>query len=137
MKIKLIKYIKRLLLVLLYLSLGLFIRYWVEEYKRVEELSESEKNEESALCLADSLRLKVISSGDVQSYLDLRDSFESSQFPHEILFYSIVMAKQYGYMPAYGDASMSLKNFYNYPNMRPMDSFTDIIYKAFLQMEEK
>ena len=137
MQIKLIKYLKRSLLILLCLSLGLFIRYWVEEYKRIGGRSESEQNEESTLCHADSLRLKVISIGDVQSYLELRDSFESSQFPHEILFYSIVMAKQYGYMPAYGDASMSLKNFYNYPNMRPMDSFTDSIYKAFLQMEEK
>ena len=137
MQKNLIRYIKLLFQILLCLSLGIFIRYWIEEYKLIKEQSELEKDEEPALCHSDSLRLKVISVGDVKSYIELRDSFEYSPFPHELLFYSIVMAKQYGYLPAYRDASKSLKTFYNYPSMRPMDSFTDSVYKAFFQREKR
>ncbi len=103
----------------------------------IEILKEPEEFEEIPLCHADSLRLKVIHIGDVQSYLELKDSFASSPFPHELLFYSIVMAKQYGYKPAYSDASKSLKAFYSYPNMQPMDSFTDSVYNAFLHEASK
>lgn len=106
---------------------GLTLRAFFETLKEPKDL------EETPLCHGDSLRINVISIGDVQSYIELRDSFESSPFSHELLFYSIVMAKQYGYKPAYCDASKSLKTFYNHPKMRPMDSFTDSVYKAFLQ----
>jgi len=135
MKTMLIKFSKQLFKVLLCLCIGVFVRYWIEEYKRTGELCEPENNE--SLCHADSLRLKVISIGDLQSYLELRDSFTFSAFPHELLFYSIVMAKQYGYKPAYSDASKSLKAFYSYPNMQPMDSFTDSVYNAFLHEASK
>lgn len=81
----------------------------------------------------DSLRLRIISTGDVISYLELKDTFEKSMFPHEILFYSVVMAKQYGYKPAYGHFCSQLKSFYDNKNMKPMDAFTDSIYHDFLR----
>jgi len=127
---RIIRYILSAILAVLFVFIGILLREYIEASKEPEVL------EEIPLCHADSLRLKVISIGDVQSYLELRDSFEFSKFPHEILFYSIVMAMQYGYIPAYCDASKSLKTFYNYPNMRPMDSFTDSVYKAFLQKND-
>lgn len=81
----------------------------------------------------DSLRLRIISTGDVISYLELKDTIEKSKFPHEILFYSVVMAKQYGYKPAYGHFCSQLKSFYDNKNMKPMDVFTDSIYHDFLR----
>ena len=81
----------------------------------------------------DSLRLRIIITGDVNSYLELKDTIEKSMFPHEILFYSVVMAKQYGYKPAYGHFCSQLKSFYDNKNMKPMDAFTDSIYHDFLR----
>lgn len=81
----------------------------------------------------DSLRLRIIITGDVNSYLELKDTIEKSMFPHEIVFYSVVMAKQYGYKPAYGHFCSQLKSFYDNKNMKPMDAFTDSIYHDFLR----
>lgn len=117
------------LLSIVCIIIGALFRFYIENAK------EPEMFEEIPLCHADSLRLKAISTGDIHSYLELRDSFESSKFPHEVLFYAMVMAKQYGYQPAYQDVCKALKSFYDNPKTKPMDSFTDSICQSFMIRE--
>lgn len=114
-----------------FILLGSMIRFMIEESnKGIIQIQE-----EIPLAYEDSLRLKVLSKGDTDSYLNLRDYFYDTKYPNELLFYSLVMAKQYNYRPAYDDFCKNLKAFYdNHPKLLPMDSYTDSIYKLFKDM---
>ena len=108
------------------LFVGAVLRFFYEESKAPEVF------EVEPLCHLDSLKVKVISKGDISSYIELRDSFIASKFPDELLFYSIVMAKQYGYKPANEHTCQHFKSFYDHLHGASMDSFTDSIYNSFL-----
>lgn len=60
----------------------------------------------------DSLRIKILQSGDTIAYANIKKVMKSEGFPHECLFYSIVMARQYHYLPAYNDVAEILKQLY-------------------------
>lgn len=126
MKRKILKYLLYTILLIVCFLMGAIIRYFYEESKGPEVF------EDSPLCHVDSLKIKVINKGDIISYIELRDSFMASKFPDESLFYSIVMAKQYGYQPANKHVCQHFKSFYEKLQGKSMDSFTDSIYHMFL-----
>jgi hypothetical protein len=60
------------------------------------------------LSYEDSLKVKVLQSGDTIAYNNLKDFMKKEGFPYKIWFYSIVMAKQYHYIPASYDVYSNL-----------------------------
>lgn len=125
MKRKILNYFFYTILMIVCFFMGTILRNSFEEAKGQEVF------EDSPLCHIDSLKIKVINKGEIVSYLELRDSFMASKFPDESLFYSIVMAKQYGYQPANEHVCQHFKSFYEKLQEQSMDSFTDSIYHLF------
>ena len=60
------------------------------------------------LSYEDSLKVKVLQSGDTIAYNNLKLFMKEEGFPYKIWFYSIVMVKQYHYLPASYDVSSNI-----------------------------
>ena len=65
------------------------------------------------LSYEDSLKVKVLQSGDTIAYNNLKKIMKEEEFPYKIWFYSIVMAKQYHYLPASYDVCSIINFVYN------------------------
>ena len=65
------------------------------------------------LSFEDSLKVKVLQTGDTIAYCKLKETMKKEGFPHKIWFYSIVMAKQYHYLPASYDVCRIINFVYN------------------------
>ena len=65
------------------------------------------------LSYEDSLKVKVLQSGDTIAYNNLKKIMKEEEFPYKIWFYSIVMAKQYHYLPASYDVCSNINYVYN------------------------
>lgn len=46
------------------------------------------------------LKESVVFKGDTMSYVQLKERFKKTTYPYELLYYSIVMANKYDYVPA-------------------------------------
>ena len=65
------------------------------------------------LSYKDSLKVKVLQTGDTIAYNNLKAIMREEGFPHKIWFYSIVMAKQYHYIPASYDVCRNINYVYD------------------------
>ncbi len=61
----------------------------------------------------DSLKVRVLQTGDTVAYKKLKDIMLKEGFPHRIWFYSMVMAKQYHYSLASYDVYRCVHYVYN------------------------
>lgn len=63
-------------------------------------------------------------NGDVDDYILLKKSFATSGFPEEILYYSLIMANKYNYVPANYDVYKSLSDFFVKQDLGTIDNET-------------
>ena len=104
------KYIIHTIIAILCFTVGLFtcvmcndiFLSYQQNHPTAEELS-----------YEDSLKVKVLQNGDTIAYNNLKKLMAEKEFPYKIWFYSIVMAKQYHYIPASNDVCGSIYFVYN------------------------
>lgn len=78
---------------------------------------------------------KVLSSGDVDSYDELKTYFLNREVEQESLFYSIVMALKYDYAPAYYDVYHAMTSVYSEnPKLGKIDDKTKEEAMYFLRL---
>lgn len=94
------KFIIQIIIAVLCFMMGLFACGICKDKLLYYQISQPTTIE---LCFKDSLKVKVLQTGDTISYHNLKEMMKEEGFPHKILFYSIVMAKQYHYLPASSD----------------------------------
>lgn len=97
---------------------GIFVFWFVKERYEVYQVNHPE---DEYIAYGDFLRIKVLQQGDTIAYKKLKAEMESSGLPHEIIFYSLVMARQYHYDVAAIDICIQLDSlFANYPATKTM-----------------
>ena len=99
------KYIIRFIIAVLCFTVGVFTCVMCNDMFLSYQLSHPTAEE---LSYEDSLKVKVLQSGDTIAYNNLKDFMKKEGFPYKIWFYSIVMAKQYHYIPASYDVYSNL-----------------------------
>ncbi len=104
------KYIIHIIIAILCFAAGLFTCVMCNDMFLSYQLSHPTAEE---LCYEDSLKVKVLQSGDTIAYYKLKETMKKKGFPHKIWFYSIVMAKQYHYSPASFDVYSTINYVYN------------------------
>jgi len=86
----------------------------------------------------DSLEIKVLQYGDTIAYNNLKKLKMSKDLLQECWFYSIIMAKQYHYLPAYEDVYNILHVLYDsHKSLGEMDSVSKNVTIQFLIEAEK
>lgn len=92
---------------------GIFVFWFMKEQYEIYQVNHPE---DEHIAYGDCLRIKVLQQGDTIAYKKLKAEMESSGLPHEIIFYSLVMNKQYHYDAATFDICTQLDSlFSNYP----------------------
>lgn len=104
------KYIIRTIIAVLCFIVGLFACGVCKDEWFSLQLSHPTKEE---LSFEDSLRVKVLQAGDTIAYYKLKEVMKEKGSPYKIWFYSIVMAKQYHYLPASCDVDSVINYVYN------------------------
>lgn len=108
-KMKVIHYI---IAVLCYIA-GIFVFCFMKEQYEVYQVNHPK---DEHIAYGDCLRIKVLRQGDTIAYKNLKAEMKSSGLQHEIIFYSLVMNKQYHYDAAAIDICTQLDSlFSNYP----------------------
>jgi len=104
--------------------------YYSEGCWETTELNNySREREWSISCLKD---------GNIAAYEKLKTATDFLEYPEEILFYSIVMALKYNYVPANYDVYNCLHSYYKkWPHFGDMDSETKRVSLYFLGRAEK
>ena len=100
------KYTFRILMAVLCFVAGVFVSGYVKQRIIDNQLSRPIINEQN---LKDSLKIRVLQDGDSIAYKELKDVMRDEGLPHKILFYSMVMARQYHYSPASYDVYRYIK----------------------------
>ena len=86
----------------------------------------------------DSLEIKTLQYGDTIAYNNLKKLKMSKDLLQECWFYSIIMAKQYHYLPAYEDVYDILHVLYDsHKSLGEMDSVSENVIIQFLIEGEK
>ena len=86
----------------------------------------------------DSLEIKTLQYGDTIAYNNLKKLKMSKELLQECWFYSIIMAKQYHYLPAYEDVYDILHVLYDsHKSLGEMDSVSENVIIQFLIEGEK
>ena len=104
------KYIVRIIIAILCFTAGLFVCGLCKNMILSYQLAHPVIDE---LNYEDSLKVKVLQTGDTIAYNKLKDVMKEGGFPHKIWFYSIVMSKQYHYSPASYDVYKNVNDVYN------------------------
>ena len=104
------KYIIHTIIAILCFTVGLFTCVMCNDIFLSYQLSHPTAEE---LSYEDSLKVKVLQNGDTIAYNILKKLMAEKEFPYKIWFYSIVMAKQYHYIPASNDVCGSIYFVYN------------------------
>ena len=113
-KMKVIHYI---IAVLCYIA-GIFVFCFMKEQYEVYQVNHPK---DEHIAYGDCLRIKVLRQGDTIAYKNLKAEMKSSGLQHEIIFYSLVMNKQYHYDAAAIDICIQLDSlFANYPATKTM-----------------
>ena len=106
------KVIHYIIAVLCYIA-GIFVFWYMKEQCEVYQLNHPK---DEYVAYGDCLRIKVLQQGDTIAYIKLKAEMKSSGLPHEIIFYSLVMNKQYHYDAAAIDICTQVDSlFSNYP----------------------
>lgn len=103
------KYLIRIIIAAISFSVGLFASGICKDKLLRFQLSQPTTIE---LSFKDSLKVKVLQTGDTISYHKLKETMKEEGFPHKIWFYSIVMAVQYHYLPASYDVLRNTNHVY-------------------------
>lgn len=80
---------------------------------------------------------KQVLNGNVKYYEALKDSFNKTPYPEEFLFYSIVMANRFDYVPANYDVYRGLIDSYSKNKLGHMDDETRKLAMSFLEYGAK
>lgn len=104
------KYIIHTIIAILCFTVGLFTCVMCNDIFLSYQLSHPTAEE---LSYEDSLKVKVLQSGDTIAYNNLKLFLKGEKNPYKIWFYSIVMAKQYHYIPASYDVCSNINYVYN------------------------
>ena len=104
------KYIIHTIIAILCFTVGLFTCVMCNDIFLSYQLSHPTAEE---LSYEDSLKVKVLQSGDIIAYNNLKKYMQEEGFPYKIWFYSIVMVKQYHYLPASYDVRRNLNYVHN------------------------
>ena len=77
----------------------------------------------------------VFINGDINSYKEIKAEYDTSAHPQEFLYYSIVMALEHDYAPAYYDAYHALTSiFTDNPTLGKIDDKTKEEAMYFLRL---
>lgn len=104
------KYIIRIVIAILCFVIGLFACELCKKKLFFSQLNHPTKKELSS---EDSLKVKILQTGDTIAYTKLKEAMKEEGFPYKIWFYSIIMAKQYHFLPASYDVDSNLIYVYN------------------------
>ena len=81
------------------------------------------------------LTAKLIIYGDINSYKEMKAEYDTMAHPQEFLYYSIVMALEHDYAPAYYDAYHALTSiFTDNPTLGKIDDKTKEEAMYFLRL---
>lgn len=81
------------------------------------------------------IRGNITIQGDIKSYNDLKAEYDTLTHPQEFLYYSIVMALEHDYTPAYYDAYHALTSiFTDNPTLGKIDGKTKEEAMYFLRL---
>ena len=85
----------------------------------------------------DAVKRNVLLKGSVTDYCDLKEIFSKVSNPEEILYYSVIMANKYNYVPANYDVYKELKQFFVRNNLGEFDPETKQLAESYLEYGAK
>ena len=75
----------------------------------------------------------VLFRGSVDDYLTLKKFFETTKNPEEFVYYSLIMANKYDYVPANFDVYDELTNFFQRNGLGDLDTTTYCMAMSYLK----
>lgn len=113
--------------------LGFGTLFFFVENKKEKEV----RHKEIAYVGVDVIKKNVLLNGSINDYCNLKKIFDKTVNPEEILYYSLIMANKYNYVPANYDVYKVLTDFFARNNLGELDPETKQFAESYLEYGAK